>query len=71
MTQLLKFCVNCENCLDFTLEVRDVSRPAKCWHPDSKFINLVTGGEEFRTCEAMRFMRCGPEAKLFVPKEKA
>lgn len=66
MTQLLKFCIDCEHYV-----TRGLDAPL-CGHRDSsKFINLVTGGEEFRTCEAMRFMRCGPEGKLFKEKGAA
>ena len=66
MTQLLKFCVKCEH------HRSDVfNSAAKCHHSESEFINLVTGESEFRTCDGMRFLKCGPEAKLYKEKDAA
>ena len=62
MSDDLKLCIDCK-----WLVIGSYSE-AGCSHPEAIKVDLVYGRRIMKGCEAMRVVKCGPEGKLWEPK---
>ena len=64
MSDETKFCKDCK-----WLQPTGMDWRVRCEHSDAVVVDLVTGEPRHMDPQAMRIRICGPEGKLWEPKE--